>query len=494
MHHRDRAAPVALPRKAPVAQAELGDALAPALRLGKVDGGVDRLLPAGHIESGKVVDPLHLFFLRRDIGGVADRLRIGQRFKGGNHRQVVFPHEIQVALVMRRTAKDRPGAIVHQDEIRDPDRQLPIRVQRMAHGQASVEAQLLGRLQRLFRCAALAAKGAELLDLWPRLGQCLGQRVVGRDADERRAHQRVGAGGIDLDGVEILHRLEGHLQPARLADPVFLHQAHLGGPVVQPVERGQQFVGHVGDAEEPLGQLAAFDLGAGSPALAVDHLLVGKHRHVDRVPVHHGVLAGDETGVEHVDEQRLLLAVVFRIAGRELAAPVDRQTQRLHLRAHVGDVLVGPVLGVAADGHGGVLGRHPESVPAHRVQHVVPGRQLVARDHVAHRVVAHVAHMDAPRRIGEHLEHIVFRLAAIEPGAEQAGLVPGLLPLGFDVRCGISRHAVQFLEMNAPGEKARRHVGGLLGERARTRACGPGCAAAGHGPESRLRWPARWPG
>jgi hypothetical protein len=58
---------------------------------------------------------------------------------------------------------------------------------------------------------------------------------------------------------------------------------------------------------------------------------------------------------------------------------------------------------------GGVLGRQAEGVPAHRVQHVEALGALVARDHVAHRIVADMAHMDAPRRIGEHLEHVVFR-------------------------------------------------------------------------------------
>ena len=59
-------------------------------------------------------------------------------------------------------------------------------------------------------------------------------------------------------------------------------------------------------------------------------------------------------------------------------------------------------------GHRGVLGRQAERVPAHRMQHVEALRALVARDHVAERVVAHVAHVDAARRIGEHLEHVVF--------------------------------------------------------------------------------------
>ena len=45
----------------------------------------------------------------------------------GMHRQAVFAREVQVALVVRRAAEDRAGAVIHQHEIRDIDRQLPVR-------------------------------------------------------------------------------------------------------------------------------------------------------------------------------------------------------------------------------------------------------------------------------------------------------------------------------------------------------------------------------
>ena len=70
-----------------------------------------------------------------------------------------------------------------------------------------------------------------------------------------------------------------------LADPVCLHQANFLRPVVQRFQAFQKLVGKGGDLEEPLGQLALFDGGAGAPALAVDHLLIGKDGVVDRVPV-----------------------------------------------------------------------------------------------------------------------------------------------------------------------------------------------------------------
>ena len=156
MHHRDRAAPVALARQAPVAQAILGDAGAKALGFHVVDGGVDRLLPRGHVEAGKMVQPLHLFGLGRHEGGVGDRFGAVQRLERVDHRQVILAAEIEVALVMGGHAEDRAGAVIHQDEIGDPDRHLPVGVQRMARAQPGVDAQFLRLFNGFFRGAALA--------------------------------------------------------------------------------------------------------------------------------------------------------------------------------------------------------------------------------------------------------------------------------------------------------------------------------------------------
>ncbi len=96
-------------------------------------------------------------------------------------------------------------------------------------------------------------------------------------------------------------------QALGLADPVALHHAHLLGPALERIERLEQVLGEVGDFQEPLRQLALLDHRAGAPAAAVDHLLVGEHGHVDRVPVDLGALAVDEAGLEEIEEQLLLV-------------------------------------------------------------------------------------------------------------------------------------------------------------------------------------------
>ena len=197
------------------------------------------------------------------------------------------------------------------------------------------------------------------------------------------------------------------------------------------VEGREQVVGKVGDAEEPLGQFALLDIGARTPALAVDHLLVGEHGHVDRIPVDLGLLAIGQALGQEVEEQHLLAMVVFDVAGREFTRPVQRQAHRLQLAAHGRDVLVGPFARMHLVLHRGVLGRHAEGVPAHRMQHVEPLGPAVARDHVAHGIIAHMAHMDAARGIGKHLEDVVFLARRVGLGLEQLRLVPGGLPARF---------------------------------------------------------------
>ena len=127
------------------------------------------------------------------------------------------------------------------------------------------------------------------------------------------------------------------------------------------------------------------------------------------------------------------MLVIARIAGRDLAAPIERQAHRFELRLHRRDIGVGPFLGMDLALHRGVFRRHAESVPAHRMQHVEAHGALEPRHHVAHRVIAHVPHMDAPRRIGEHFQDIIFRARIVVLRREDAALVPDFLPAGLGV-------------------------------------------------------------
>ena len=164
MHHRDRTAPVPLARQAPVAQAELGDALAHAVGLAKGNGGIDGLRAGLQNVACETFDILHLFGFRRHKCRRQRHVGLINRGEYRRDRQAVFGGKVVIPLIMRRAAKDRAGAVIHQDEVGDVDRQFPRGIKRMAHGQAGVEPQLVGLFQRLLGGAALAGLGTECGD------------------------------------------------------------------------------------------------------------------------------------------------------------------------------------------------------------------------------------------------------------------------------------------------------------------------------------------
>ena len=222
------------------------------------------------------------------------------------------------------------------------------------------------------------------------------------------------------------------------SDPVALHEPHLVGPARQRLQRLQQLVGKAGDAKKPLGEPALLDQRARAPAAPVHDLLVGEHRAVDGIPVDPRLLSLDQPGLEKVEEQRLLVRVIAGVAGGELALPIDREPHQPQLPAHRRDVRVGPLGGMNAALERRVFRRQAEGVPAHGMEDVEASGPLVARHDVAHRVVAHVAHMDAARGVGEHLQDVIARasIAAFRP--EQPRVLPGSLPLGFDRLCVVT--------------------------------------------------------
>ena len=332
---------------------------------------------------------------------------------------------------MGRHPEKGAGAIVHQHEVRDVDGQAPLGVKRVDCLDAGKEAFLFGGLDLRGAGAAGLALGDERCRFRMGGGDGLGDRMVGRDGDEARAEDRVRTRGEHIDRLDCrdgLRNAETELEAAAPADPILLHQTDLVGPLVERLQPLEQIVGEVGDLEEPLGELAPLDRRPRAPALAVDHLLIGEHGHVDRVPIDLAFLAIDQPGIEQVEELRLLVPVIRRVAGRELSGPVEREADALQLLAHRFDIGPGPLPWMDLALHRGIFGRHPKRVPAHRVQHFHTLHPAEAGQHVPHRIVADMPHVDAPGRIGEHLQHVGLGLVAVAVGAETLRLVPARLP------------------------------------------------------------------
>src|SRR5271168_3756646 len=87
-----------------------------------------------------------------------------------------------------------------------------------------------------------------------------------------------------------------------------------------------------------------------------------------------------------------------------------------------------------------VLGRQAEGVPAHGMHDVEALGTLVARHHVTHGVVADVPDVELARRIGKHLEDVVFWLRRIGGDVEDASLTPYPLPLLLVFLRTVARH------------------------------------------------------
>ena len=81
--------------------------------------------------------------------------------------------------------------------------------------------------------------------------------------------------------------------------------------------------------------------------------------------------------------------------------------------------------------HGGIFRRHAERVPAHRMQDVEAARPLEPGDHIAHRIIAHVPHVDTAGRIWKHFQDVIFRPRVVVLGGEGRPLLPNLLPFRF---------------------------------------------------------------
>ncbi len=232
--------------------------------------------------------------------------------------------------------------------------------------------------------------------------------MLGGDGHVGDAHEGVRAGSVDPQLFVRAPDAEGHVHAFRAPDPVALHGAHLLRPAGEAVQPVQQLLGIVRDAHEPLPDLPLFHGCPGAPALAVNHLFVGQHRPVHRVPVHRRLGPIGQPLLQQAGEQPLFPAVVVRVAGGQLPVPVIAEAQPLELGLHVLHVGAGPLGWGNPLFDGGVLRRQAEGVPTHGLQYVLAQHALVAGDHVPDGVVAHMPHVEAPGGVGEHGQAIEF--------------------------------------------------------------------------------------
>ncbi len=199
------------------------------------------------------------------------------------------------------------------------------------------------------------------------------------------------------------------------------------------VEIGEEPLGVVGDAEEPLAQVALDHLEATALTVSVDDLFVGEHRLVVGTPVHRRLRLVGEAPVEQLQEQPLVPAVVVGVMRGQLPPPVVHGTQTLDLLGHLADLGLGVLPGMDAGADGGVLGREPEAVPTDGREDVVPPHRHEAGEQVAVGVVADVTLVQRPGRVGIHAQVVELGPGGVGLHLEDARGGPALLPLGLDL-------------------------------------------------------------
>ena len=362
-------------------------------------------------------------------------------------RQAVLFREREVALVVAGNAHDRALAIGHEDVVADPELGVLAR-ERMRHVKAGRHALLFHRRELGLDDRAALAFVDEGCDPRIRARRVRCERVLRRHCAEGDAHDGVGprrehpqlavADKIARCIPDVVREGKAHAFAA--ADPVGLHRAHALGPASHLFQIVEELVRIVGDPQVIHRDLALLDLRARAPAFAIDHLLVGKHRLIDRIPVDHAGLLVRDAALEHLEKQPLIPAVIPGLAGRKLARPVDREPHRLHLFFHVRDVVVGPLRRSDTLFHRRVFRRQPERIPAHRHQHVVPVHAHIPVHHVADGVVAHVPHVQHARRVRKHRNAIELRPAGALPGAKALHRSPVRLRRSFDSGGAIRLH------------------------------------------------------
>ena len=222
---------------------------------------------------------------------------------------------------------------------------------------------------------------------------------------------------------------EVELGPLGPPDPVALHRLGPLGPL-EVVEGLQELVGVLGDAEEPLLEVALLDEVAGAVAGAVgQHLLVGQHGLAAGAPVDRGQGPVGQAGLPEAQEDELVPLDVGRVVAVDLAAPVVDGAEPAQRRRQLGDPGVGedPRMGPGLDG--GVLGGQAEGVEPDRAEDALALHGLVADGQVAEGVVADVALVRRPRGVRVHAQRVELLPGIVVVDLVGALVIPVALPL-----------------------------------------------------------------
>ncbi len=373
-----------------------------------------------------------------DVRTLDVALLVAGRGDDAPDRQAVLHGERVVPLVVGRDGHDRAGAVAGQDVVGDPDRD-PLAVDRVDRVGADRDPGLLALRRQPLDLRLVLRPGDVRVDFRPSLrrGQGRHERVLRGEDHERRPEERVRPGRehpqLVAARLMVVGRDREHdLCALASADPVRL----LGLDRLGPVEalEVEQLVGVLRDPEIPLGKVALLDLRAAAPAVAVGALdLLARERPVVGAPVDGRGLPIRQPGLQELQEEPLVPAVVGRVGGDDLGLPIERRAHRPQLPPHVVDVRHRPVARVDLVADRRVLGREPERIEPDRQEHVLAMHPVEPGEGVGRRDDVPVADVDVARRIRVHRQQVELPTGrVVEVGSVHPELVPLLLPAGLD--------------------------------------------------------------
>ena len=149
-------------------------------------------------------------------------------------------------------------------------------------------------------------------------------------------------------------------------------------------------------------------------------------------PVDRGGGPVGEARLQQLQEDDLVPLDVLGVVAADLPPPVVDGPERDDRLLQLGDPGVGEDPGVGAGLDGGVLRRQAERVEAERGQHGLTQHGAVADQQVAEGVVADVAHVGGPRRVGVHGQDVGRGARIVGVHLVGALVGPALLPFLLD--------------------------------------------------------------
>src|SRR6267378_1220920 len=434
INHRDRRAPISLPRNSPIPQPENRLLLPKPLRL-RIRGHPlnrlfrlqPRILP--RIHTHPILRKRHLFLLFRTLRSLRLCVKISLIFSLNNdgNRQPKLSRKLKIPLIMRRHRHNRPGPILQQHKIPHPNGHL-LRIKRI-HRIPPRKKSILLRGSNILR---LHRRSLHLRQLLLALLLTRSPSNQSRDQRMRRCqHQRASPINRVNPRSENLNlfswhshswlcafgrHLEQNFRPNTLPNPIPLHRNHAIRPsALHLLQILQQLLRIRRRFQKPLLDFPRFHASIFMPPAkpAVHHLLVRQHRAALRTPIHSALFLVSDPALQHPQEKPLVPPVIFRLAGGNFSSPVIAEPKTPQRPLKFRNVLVGPGPRMRPVLDRRVFCRQAERVPPHRVQHVEPAHSLHTSNHIPNRVVAHVPHVHRPRRVRQHFQHIVFGFPAL---------------------------------------------------------------------------------